>query len=244
MRPVRLGGSGSGRYPWSFRATVEDCRGRSLAIKDWVARGLVQPGNTFTQQWLDEDGRPKASIDIGIARVNPVNPHLAFLLPDSQPVPDRLQAVLRYRAGRVGETLCDIEEAIWLDERPCGFKGRRLRFICPGCGRRVAELYPDGVHFRCRKCGGLGYRSQRKGREARGLQKAARIKRRLGGSGDYADPVPERPKGTHQRTYERLCNEGEEAVLPYQYRIMKRLQGLLERSGLLPQTDSARPDEE
>ena len=117
----------------------------------------------------------------------------------------------------------DIEEAIWLDTRPCGFKGQRLQFICPGCGRRVAELYPDWVHFRCRKCCGLGYRSQRKGREARGLEKAARIKQQLGGSGDYADPVPERPKGMHQRTYERLCNEAEKAELPYQARLMKGL---------------------
>ncbi len=28
------------------------------------------------------------------------------------------------------------------------------------------------------------------------MEKAARIKQQLGGSGDYADPDPERPKGT------------------------------------------------
>ncbi len=44
------------------------------------------------------------------------------------------------------------------------------------------------------------------------MEKAAQIKRQLGGSGAYADPVPERPKGMHQRTYERLCNEGEAEV--------------------------------
>ena len=68
----------------------------------------------------------------------------------------------------------------------------------------------------------------------RGLEKAARIKRQLGGSGDYADPVPERAKGMHQRTYERLCNEGEEALLPYQDRLLKRLPGLLARLGRSP----------
>jgi hypothetical protein len=88
---------------------------------------------------------------------------------------------------------------------------------------------------------GLGYRSQRKGREARGLEKAARIKRRLGGSGDYADPVPERPKGMHQRTYERLCNEGEEALLPYQDRLLKRLPGLLARLGRFPKPNRTAP---
>jgi len=80
--------------------------------------------------------------------------------------------------------------------------------------------------------------------EARGLEKAARIKQQLGGSGDYAEAIPERPKGMHQRTYERLRNEGEEAQLPYQDRIMKRLHGFLAKSGLVPQTESERPDEE
>jgi len=168
-----MGALGSGRYPWSSRDTVEDCR-RSLGIKDWVDRGLVWPGHAFTQVWVDEDRRPAASIDVRIGTVSPVNRHLAGLLSDRSAVPDRLQAVLKYRAGRVGEELRDIEEAVWLDTSPCGFKGQRLQFICPGCGRRVAELYPDWVHFRCRKCCGLGYRSQRKGREARGLEKAAR----------------------------------------------------------------------
>ena len=239
-----MGGFGSGRYPWSSRDTVEDWGYRSFGIKEWVDRGLVRPGHAFTQIWLSKDGRPAASIDVHISTVSPVHRYLAVLLSDRNAVPERLQAVLKYRAGRVGEELRDIEEAIWLDTKPCGFKGQRLQFICPGCGRRVAELYPDGVHFRCRKCCGLGYPSQRKGREARGLEKAARIKQQLGGSGDYADPVPERPKGMHRRTYERLCNEAEKAELPYQWRVMTRLQGLLEKSGLLPPTESERPDEE
>jgi hypothetical protein len=76
------------------------------------------------------------------------------------------------------------------------------------------------------------------------LEKAARIKQQLGGSGEYADPVPERPKGMHRRTYERLCNEAEKAELPYQWRVMTRLQGLLEKSGLLPPTEPDHPDQE
>jgi hypothetical protein len=236
-----MGGFGSGRYPWSSRDTVEDWRYRSFGIKEWVDRGLVRPGHAFTQIWLSKDGRPAASIEVHISTVSPVNRHLAVLLSDRSAVPDRLQVVLKYRAGRGGEELRDIEEAVWLDTKPCGFKGQRLQFICPGCGRRIAELYPDGVHFRCRKCCGFGYRSQRKGREARGLEKAAQIKQQLGGSGEYADPVPERPKGMHRRTYERLCNEAEKAELPYQWRVMTRLRGLLEKSGLLPQPSRINP---
>ena len=144
-----------------------------------------------------------------ISMVSPVNRHLAGLLSDRSAVPDRLQAVLKYRAGRTLEDLQDIEEGVVIARSRSGFRGPRLQFCCPGCGRRVTELYAHGLYFRCRKCCGLGYRSQRKGREARGLEKAARIKQQLGGSGDYADPDPERPKGMHRRTYERRrCYSG------------------------------------
>jgi hypothetical protein len=76
------------------------------------------------------------------------------------------------------------------------------------------------------------------------LEKAARIKQQLGGSGDYADPVPERPKGMHRRTYERMCNEAEKAQLPYQDRLLKGLSGLLARLGALPQTETNHADED
>jgi hypothetical protein len=173
-----------------------------------------------------------------------VNRHLASLLVDRRSVSDGLQAMLKYRAGRTLEDLQDIEEGVVLAQSRSGFRGERLQFCCPECGRRVTELHAHGLYFRCRKCCGLGYRSQRKGREARGLEKAARIKQQLGGSGAYADPVPERPKGMHRRTYERLCNEAEKAELPYQWQVMTGLQGLLEKSGLLPPTESDQPDQE
>jgi hypothetical protein len=76
------------------------------------------------------------------------------------------------------------------------------------------------------------------------LEKAAQIKQQLGGSGAYADPVPERPKGMHRPTYERMCNEAEKAQLPYQDRLLKGLSGLLARLGALPQTETNHPDED
>ena len=48
----------------------------------------------------------------------------------------------------------------------------------------------------------------------------------------------------HRRTYERLCNEAEKAGFPYQDRLLKGLPGLLARLGVLPHTESERPDEE
>jgi hypothetical protein len=39
----------------------------------------------------------------------------------------------------------------------------------------------------------------------RGLLKAQRIRVRLGGSANMLNDFPEKPKGMHWRTYERLC---------------------------------------
>jgi hypothetical protein len=92
----------------------------------------------------------------------------------------------------------------------CHFGGRRPWFVCPGlsdgqyCGRRVALLYCVGELFACRHCYGLTYASQREAVHLRGLGRAQKIRLRLGGSPESED-FPDKPKGMHWRTYERLC---------------------------------------
>jgi hypothetical protein len=163
-----MGGFGSGRYRWSSRDTVEDWRYRSFGIKEWVDRGLVRPGHAFTQIWLSKDGRPAASIEVHISTVSPVNRHLAVLLSDRSAVPDRLQAVLKYRAGRVREELRDIEEAIWLDERPCGFKGGNgCSLSAPAVAAASPSCTPTGSTFAAESAAGSATgASGRRGRRA------------------------------------------------------------------------------
>jgi hypothetical protein len=67
----------------------------------------------------------------------------------------------------------------------------------------VAILY-GGRYFRCRHCYDLVYESQRENRMTRLLSKAQKIRARLGGSASMLEPFPEKPKGMHWRTYERL----------------------------------------
>jgi hypothetical protein len=93
-----------------------------------------------------------------------------------------------------------ITDVIVLAQTHRGCSKQSLRFRCPDCSRRVADLYPDGHYFRCRKCCGVGYQSQRETPKARALAKAARIKQRLCGTG-------ERPKGMQWRTYVRLLEQ-------------------------------------
>jgi hypothetical protein len=188
---------------------VEDLQ--FFGIKDWVARGLIRPGNAFDLIWPGEDGRPEASIDIRIEKISSVHPALVGLLPAGSSVPDHLQAVLQYNVRRAPDDVRPITDVIALAQSHRGRAGQSWLFCCPGCTRRVADLYPKGAYFRCRKCCGVGYRSQRQTRVERGLEKAARIKRQLGGTGEYGERVPERPKGMQWRTYLRLLEDLAEA---------------------------------
>ena len=96
----------------------------------------------------------------------------------------------------------------WTD---CHFGGRRPWFVCAVysggryCGRRVAVLYGAGELFACRSCYGLAYESQQEDLPGRAQLKAQKIRMRLGGSECPADLFPDKPKGMHWRTYERLC---------------------------------------
>jgi hypothetical protein len=120
----------------------------------------------------------------------------------------------RHRRGLGGEWE-DVSEPIELAWTPCNFGGERPWFICPGtdCGRRVAVLYGPGRYFLCRHCYDLSYQSQRDNEMYRALHRAQDIRRRLGGSANMMEPFPEKPKGMHWKTYERLWWEHHEAEM-------------------------------
>jgi hypothetical protein len=203
-----MGGIGSGKR--SSRSTVERFRARtiSLSIRDLVARGVVYPGNVCRLEW-QEDGCPSIGVRIEAGRA---------------PNEERLMAVLEYRVGPAPEHLQAVEEVVTLAWSRCGFRGQSLRFRCPGCGRRVEKLYLKSHFFRCRRCCELNYRSQKKSRENRGLDKGARIRQRLGGNGDYyTEAFPNRPPRMHRKTYERLREQAEEAERPLEEKLQRAL---------------------
>ena len=108
-----------------------------------------------------------------------------------------------------------VQEPVSLEWSACNFGGERPWFVCPGagCGRRMAKLYGPGKYFLCRHCYDLVYESQRENRTYRALHKAQAIRERLGGSANMTMPFPEKPKGMHWRTYERLWWEHHEAEM-------------------------------
>ncbi len=95
---------------------------------------------------------------------------------------------------------------VLLARTPCTLGGERVWFICPNhrCNRRSAYLYLAGGTLACRTCLDLGYASQRKRAPQRDIEKARHLRRRLGGSDDITQPLPQKPPGMHSKTYAAL----------------------------------------
>jgi hypothetical protein len=78
-------------------------------------------------------------------------------------------------------------------------------FRCPGCGQGCRVLY--GVNsLRCRKCRRLKYQSQYEMPAFRLLERARKIRRRLGAPGEWGStgPLPPKPRYMRWRRYRRL----------------------------------------
>ncbi len=89
------------------------------------------------------------------------------------------------------------------------FGGRRWYFVCPRCRRRCRALYvPFATHaLACRLCHRLTHESQRLNRYWRLNRRLDKLWHRMGGDEDDHSEWPEKPKGMHWRTFERLKSE-------------------------------------
>lgn len=117
--------------------------------------------------------------------------------------PDHMR--LHYSVTRQGEKQrVDERFDFTFTEQPFG--GRRRWIICRSCKRRCRVLY-GGRYFRCRRCYEATYPSQYEQIRLPGLNKADRVRSRLGGDPGLAHAFPPKPKGMHWRTYRRLQDE-------------------------------------
>jgi hypothetical protein len=112
--------------------------------------------------------------------------------------------VLDYRYRSVGGDWEPVQETIWLDWTACHYGGQRPWFRCPWCFRRVAVLCGYGKRFLCRHCYRLPYASQQETYQDRMMQKARKIRERVGASMNLFEPIWQKPKGMHWTTFERL----------------------------------------
>ena len=190
-----MGGSGSGNWCRSRKNTADSCI--SIDVRYLHREGILSSGRSHSLSWLDEDGQKEASIRVNVML-------------------GVVKLICRYQSCG-GSEWEDIEESVPLEWTDCNYGGSRQWFLCPGvvnghhCGRRVAILYAGGRYFLCRHCYDLVYKSQRGNRMKRLVRKAQKIRQRLGGETGLHHPFPEKPKGMHWRTYERLRREEEMA---------------------------------
>jgi hypothetical protein len=178
-----MGGFGSGRWRGDAKQD-ETHRLPSVDIRKLKLAGLLIADSALRLTWVDQDG---SQLTCGVAWSEGC---VHFSFEDD-----------RNRCRERGELI----ETVTLESTSCNLGGYRLWFRCPrqNCNKRVALLYRrDGLA--CRTCHGLSYVSQRLTSFSRSLQKAQRIREALEGDPNMFQPFPERPKGCHRKTYERL----------------------------------------
>jgi len=188
-----MGGWGSGRKEQlraCRKATTHEAAG--FTINEWRRWGKLAPGSSFPWGafWWDD---PKDKIAVTV-------------------FDNAVQVEHRWFSGKVFEW-------VRLDFTPCGWGGERSWFLCPRCEKRAGNLYVEydkekkEPAIACRRCLDLRYQSQREDLIGRRATRAKRIRQHLGGflSASLDSPFPDRPKGMHRRTYERLAEEAIEA---------------------------------
>jgi hypothetical protein len=92
----------------------------------------------------------------------------------------------------------------------------------------AAKLYRVGHLFACQHCLGLAYASQQEIPVRRAIRRAQKIKMKLGGSDDPLEPLPQKPRGMHWRTYERLRAQADAADAEADALLVESMPGLKE----------------
>jgi hypothetical protein len=108
--------------------------------------------------------------------------------------------VLSYRHRSRGGEWENVEQVVLFDLTPCNFGGHRTWL-----------LYGAGKYFWCRHCYNLTYSSQQESRADRLMRKARKIRARLGASNSFMEPILFKPKNMHQKTFDRLRKEADNA---------------------------------
>ncbi|OGV95737.1 hypothetical protein A2W24_01135 [Microgenomates group bacterium RBG_16_45_19] len=139
-----------GRYSWSDRDTVEDCKCVDIP---WLAEhGYFGGYNSGTITWTSAlSGKSSIGIEV-YTNGGYGGDYIRF----------------RYtQSSTLSGEKSDLDYTAQLVTTPCNYGGVRYWFICPlvvsgqACNRRVSKLYlpPGGKYFGCRTCHNLTYRS-------------------------------------------------------------------------------------
>ena len=191
-----MGGFGSGRSGIKKKILVEECF--QININNLYRLGGIGVKHEYILKWQHPRNREVFSE----IRAKADNNSLIL----------SYEAVIKETQERVGiQTLIEIEWTI------PPFGGRRPWFICPKCNKRMGKLYkPENEHFFwCRHCWDLTYQSKKDSNDsvAVALNKINRLKKKLRwdcGAEEAAteySSFPVRPKGQHNRTYQKIIEQ-------------------------------------
>jgi hypothetical protein len=191
------------RRAYGGRLTCESCM--FVDIRDWKRRGLLYE-NSVIPCYFSRAGKHCGYVSVYV---------------ESDVV------TLSFEILRSGGAKPEVvEQGILVDWSSCHLGGFRPWFRCTQCGDRAAILYGPGELFACRKCYGLAYASQQETPRQRNISRARMIRMRLGGGESLLDPFPPKPRGMHERTYDRIRAKSEAAdgAAFGQLRLPRRLQ--------------------
>ena len=174
-------------YRWDSKTTTESQH--RVDIRYMKKRGFLKPGSSGTLTW-SRGGEKTGWIRYWT---------------------EAEQVTLSYNIRQNGGEWEGIEEKVTLDKTPCNYGGHRTWFLCPRCWQRVALLYGAGKYFWCRQCYDLTYSSQQENRADRLMRKYRKIRARLGASNSFMEPILFKPKNMHQKTFDRLRKEADNA---------------------------------
>lgn len=182
-----MGGYGSGNYyRWGGKPTLDDCR--NVDINRMVKQGAIGEGCFRSGNWVwtnKETGEQMSRIGYECNTLDKADSylHLSYKFTNSdQSVNYKVRLVRTY--PRYG--------------------GVRFWFICPERGKRVAKLYliPSDGRFVSRHVYKVYYASQMRGKSDRVIDKKWKILEKVDGT--Y---FPQRPKGMHQKTFDRIADK-------------------------------------
>ncbi|PWA12090.1 hypothetical protein DCC39_07520 [Pueribacillus theae] len=176
-----MGGYGSGLYGSGAakgKTAVEHCR--SIDIRKLQRENMLLAGAALTLTWSNEKGEETGSISLIVKKDYII---LAYKVNDEP-----------------------IRTNVYLDSTKTGY-GLRKWFLCPACNKRAAILYLKGKYFACRSCHELNYRSsQLSGDMGYYHDQLRKLCKRLGAEYDpTAFYPPDKPKGMHWKTYEKIA---------------------------------------
>jgi hypothetical protein len=173
-----MGGWGSGSFlRLSSKGTAESSL--PLDIRKFKREGCLTPGRWFSWQW-STGGNIHSSIGTTV--------HEDYLL-------------LQYTHKKTE----DVKQRIYFEWTGCNYGGKRIWFSCPFCGRRCAVIYSCGKYFACRTCGNLTYKTSNETPTDRRASKANKLRKRIGAKPGAFNLLPIfKPKGMHQRTWDRI----------------------------------------